>query len=65
MVTFLSVAAVARVYSGMAHEATRWTVGTPIAADHYDESRFSIGGLGDLRWPLKNFDSADLAAVAW
>ena len=49
----------------MAHGATRLIVGTPIAADHHDETRFSIGGLGHLRWPLKDFDSADLAAVAW
>ena len=49
----------------MAHRAPRSTVGTPIAADHHDETRLLIGGLGDLRWPLKDFDSADLAAVAW
>ena len=33
-----------RVQSGMAHRAPRSTVGTPIAADHHDENRFSIGG---------------------
>ena len=49
----------------VAHGATRSGVSILLDAGHHAENRFSIGGLGGLRWPLKNIDSADLAAVAW
>ena len=49
----------------MAHRAPRSTVGTPTATDHHDESHFSIGGWGEVYWPLKDNDLAELAALAW
>ena len=49
----------------MAHRAPRSTVGTPNDTDHHVENRFLIRGWGEVYWPLKDSDLAELAALAW
>ena len=41
-----------RVAPRVAHGATRSSVSILFDAGHHAENRFSIGGLGDLRWIL-------------